>query len=301
MSIFQYTTLANARVMVGLQPTDTSYDALLKLLLVRCSLQIESYCRRVFGPQTYTNEIYSGTGTPMLSLRQRPILSVASVYLDPLAYFGDASGAFGSQNLLTEGADNGFAVEWDAGPGSQSTSGLLLMISDIWPQPVGWTFGRLSPAFGPPSGNIQVTYTAGYLGTPQSTSSATTTSGSPTVTGIDSTVGAVLVVGMVVSGTGIPSGTIITALLSSTSVTLSANATANGTATLTFSVPCPADVMMACELLIAYVKNTGKWGAPVNSASYDGASISFDLGLRLGLMTDSVTALLAPYVNQAVA
>lgn len=302
MSIFQYTTLANAKATLQIASTDTSLDALITMLIRQLSVLIESYTKRVFGPQTYT-DILSGNGSATLALRQRPVLSVASVYSDVLAYYGTGEGAFPSPPL-EEGAQNGYALEWDSGPGTQSSNGLLLMIGNCWPRPIANAYGLLSTIQGPNVGNIKATYLAGFpasmLGSAWSTLTGTTTALSTSVTGVTQDAATPLVVGMVVDGTGIPIGTTITAI-SGTTVTLSQAATASGSTTLSFYIPAPGDVQLAMQLLVAYVKNIGKWGAAVASASYDGASISFDQTGRLGLMSEAVTMLLAPYINQAVA
>jgi hypothetical protein len=40
---------------------------------------IENYCARTFASTVYTNEVYDGTGTRVLTLRNFPIVSVASI------------------------------------------------------------------------------------------------------------------------------------------------------------------------------------------------------------------------------
>lgn len=308
MSVFQYTTLVNAKLLLQIPSADTTQDTFVALLIARLSAAIEKYCHRVFGPQQYV-DVLSGTGTPELALRQRPILSVSSVYLDPLAYFGDGSDAFDpNTTALQEGQQGGFAVEWDSGPSvgpstsdnvPMSTNGLLLMISDVWPRAVGHTFGRLSSSVGPNQGNIKVSYTAGFMGTAWYTTTGTI-NGTNVMTNVAPSSTTPLAVGMVVFGPGIPIGTYITAI-SGTTVTMSQAATASGSITVQFNIPAPYEVQMACDLLVAYTKNIGQWGAPVVSSSYDGASIAFDQAGRLGLFSEPVQQLLSAYVNQAVA
>lgn len=309
MSVFQYTTLVNAKLLLQIPQADTTQDTFVSLLIARLSAAIEKYCRRVFGPQQYT-EIASGTGTSELALRQRPILAVSGVFLDPLAYFGDGSDAFDpATTQLQEGQQGGFAVEWDSGPTAgpstsdnipMSTSGLLLMISDVWPKSVGYAYGRLSPIYGPPQGNIKVNYTAGFMGTAWY-STTCTINGTNSMTNVAVPPAATpLQVGMVIVATGVPIGTYITAI-NGTTITMSQAATASGSTTVQFNIPAPYEVQMACDLLVAYTKNIGQWGAPVVSSSYDGASIAFDQAGRLGLFSEPVQQLLSAYVNQAVA
>lgn len=46
-----------------------------------------------------------GSGIPTLQLSELPVRSITSIYEDPGAYGGQASGAFGSSTLLTAGSD----------------------------------------------------------------------------------------------------------------------------------------------------------------------------------------------------
>lgn len=153
-------TLSDVKTVLGV--TDTSEDTLLNLLITWASNAIEEYCDRVFGTATYT-EFYSGSGTPYLTLNQRPVTSITSVYLDNGAYWGSASGAFGSSTLLTAGTD--YALVKDQANGS-SRCGLLYRINGCWDRPLSYSPGLIAPFDGPATGNAKVVYVGGYATVP---------------------------------------------------------------------------------------------------------------------------------------
>lgn len=158
----EYTTLCELKPFLGIKQTDKSADTLLSQLIPMVSEFVDSCCNRTFALASYT-EFYSGKGYPLLPLRQRPVLSVESVYLDDTGYWGDGPDAFDSAKLLVEGTD--FALQRDQPDGS-SLCGLLYRIGGVWRRPIG----RLVPpgvtiiATVPvqPNGNLKVSYTAGY-------------------------------------------------------------------------------------------------------------------------------------------
>lgn len=122
---------------------------------------IEEYLGRKIIQDTYT-EFYAGKGRQLLVLRQRPVQSITSIFVDELAYWGDAPGAFGNSTLLVEGTD--FALDRDQADGS-SRSGLVYKINGYWPVPVTHAYGEITPAFGR-IGNIKITYVAGHVEEP---------------------------------------------------------------------------------------------------------------------------------------
>lgn len=105
-------------------------------------------------------EYYAGRGTPFLALNQTPVQSVASIYEDSGAYYGEASGAFGASTLLTAGTDYCLSRD-NASSAAVSTSGIILRIGASWPAASQKLSGLLSKAAMPGLGNIKVTYTAG--------------------------------------------------------------------------------------------------------------------------------------------
>lgn len=114
----------------------------------------------VFARQ-YT-EYYSGNGTKYLRLNQVPVQSIANLWFDLGGYYGDASGAFASSTLLTEGTD--FALVRDNNAARDcSHSGLVVRIDGyIWPRPAVRTQGLLALSRDTGDGNLKVEYIAGY-------------------------------------------------------------------------------------------------------------------------------------------
>ena len=136
-------------------------DSLYQTYLDQASAIITRKTGLVFDSASAT-EFYQGTGTNQLVLRRRPVTAVASVYVDDSAYFGFASGAFGSSTLLTAGED--YAL--DLVSASLSRSGILYRIGGVWPGTQYRSGSELVGGEGPGLGNIKVTYTAGYSSTP---------------------------------------------------------------------------------------------------------------------------------------
>lgn len=109
--------------------------------------------------RTYTH-YFAGNGWRELPLRELPVQSVASVYLDNAAYFGDVAGAFGSSTLLTAGTD--YTLKRDGSGPEASKSGLLVRIGGVWDALRTGAPGMLGVAESPGVGNVKVTYLAGY-------------------------------------------------------------------------------------------------------------------------------------------
>jgi len=111
--------------------------------------------------RTYT-EYYDGTGSRELVLRHRPVQSITSVYVDDDGYYGEGSSPFASADLLTAGED--YCLKRDnASESEASLSGVLLRIGSVWSRPSARVSGLLSSVRGNATGNIKVTYVAGYL------------------------------------------------------------------------------------------------------------------------------------------
>lgn len=109
--------------------------------------------------RTFTH-YFPGNGTRELPLRERPVQSIASLYLDNAAYHGDASGAFASTALLVAGTD--YTLRRD-GPGPEaSKSGLVTRINGVWDATTVSTAGLLGSSEVTGAGNIKATYLAGY-------------------------------------------------------------------------------------------------------------------------------------------
>ena len=82
--------IERVKTYLDLANTDTASDVLLQDLIARIGAWAERYCDRSFAKATYTEQ-RDGDGTDTLLVRQWPLLSVASLYDDPLRVFGAAT------------------------------------------------------------------------------------------------------------------------------------------------------------------------------------------------------------------
>jgi hypothetical protein len=77
-------TLANVKLRLGVTTTDD--DGLLSALMDSADQYVAEYCGRDFGGGTFTE--YHAGDTPVVFLRNYPVLSVTSVKVDPSYGFG---------------------------------------------------------------------------------------------------------------------------------------------------------------------------------------------------------------------
>ncbi|HYE76652.1 MAG TPA: hypothetical protein VEI97_01570 [bacterium] len=157
-----------AEVKAFLNVTVTTHDTWLTALKGAAEANIKDFTGQDLEYSAARVEYHSGPGTNFLVLREKPVWSIASVYLDHGGYFGTASGAFASATLLTSGVDYALDLDSAIGGTAVSKSGVLWRIRTVWPQ-VGRSFmpNRLSPDVGPAVGNIKVTYAAGLQTIPE--------------------------------------------------------------------------------------------------------------------------------------
>lgn len=81
-------TLALAKEELDIPALTTDEDTRIQKFIDAASGYIEGQCNRVFAQATYTNERYDGNDTRYLLLRQFPVTSVTSIYLDDDWNFG---------------------------------------------------------------------------------------------------------------------------------------------------------------------------------------------------------------------
>jgi hypothetical protein len=156
------TTLQDVKVLWGIQAGETKYDAVINKLIGEVSAAICDYCNVPdFGGSGASSitEVYSGTGDTNLILTRVPVTGIVNIWLDDGAFFGDASTAWSAPPLV-QGTD--FCLQWDNGPGSQSSTGIVERIGSFWPAPPTYVYGLLSAYPGAPDGNIKVSYTYGF-------------------------------------------------------------------------------------------------------------------------------------------
>ena len=139
--------------------TTTSEDNYLMLLRTGTEAAFKRMVGWEIEATDYT-EYYDGNWTPYIALRQPPVNSIASVYLDPNGYGGQGSGAFPSTTLLVSGTD--YYFQKDGPNGSYSASGLLVKIGSIWPGTFQRMRGELAAKRVRGQGNIKVAYNGGY-------------------------------------------------------------------------------------------------------------------------------------------
>lgn len=85
------TTLARAKAFLDI--SGDSKDGLISMLANMATGFIETYTKRRFLRQTYTNEEYDGTGTNVLVLRQFPVVTLSSLQVNTS---GDSSASWQS-------------------------------------------------------------------------------------------------------------------------------------------------------------------------------------------------------------
>lgn len=89
------TTLARAKAFIDIG--SDSKDTILTMLINQATGFIERYTKRSLLSQTYTNEIYDGTGTREIVLLQFPVTAITSLQVN--------AGTIGSPDWQTVGSD----------------------------------------------------------------------------------------------------------------------------------------------------------------------------------------------------
>ncbi len=159
--------LNGIKAILKIPLTTTTQDEQLNYLRHVAETVVKKYCKRDLELTNYT-EYRDGTGTPDLWLRQRPVQSVAAVYMDPGGYYGDGPNAFPSTSLFRNGID--YALIRD-GSNGEGNSGILKRLSgNPIASSIGWpwvwragTLTAMIPAVWTISiGGIKIMYSAGY-------------------------------------------------------------------------------------------------------------------------------------------
>lgn len=164
MPTMSYVPLAKFKNFLKICSDDATQDDNLNAILLASEQIVQNWLGRRL-EQATTTEYISGTGKSFITLRQRPVTSVISVYEDFNGNFGTSPDAFLSSNLLVVGRD--YTLDLDTN-GTSSHSGILFRINTTWME-IGRVYvpGKLSPETGPVYGNIKVTYTHGYTSIPE--------------------------------------------------------------------------------------------------------------------------------------
>ena len=170
-------SLPNLKVILGIPASDTSEDAKLDIFLTGVDSVIKRHVGTDIESTTYPGAAanglgdsgyYSGNGHRKLLLRQYPVQTITSIYLDPTGYFGTSSAPFASATLLTAGTDYSLVTDGCL-PGTStkvSYEGSVERIGNVWPGVVSHTPGQINPKQVQHKGNIKIAYTAGYTTVP---------------------------------------------------------------------------------------------------------------------------------------
>ncbi len=178
------TTLSAYKTFAGISTTNATRDASLTALITAVSEAVKRRCRTRFEAATYTGIVLTPPASDKLCLRQVPVRSITSVYLNPSAN-GDPA-AFTSDHLLTayedyylETTEEGYSRSgivrrtrgkaWgSAGLVQGFAVGTFGLVSGL---PGGLALtgggGGLTRSVGPAPGSLKVTYAAGYLTVPE--------------------------------------------------------------------------------------------------------------------------------------
>jgi hypothetical protein len=164
-------TLTNLAELYGYigETSTTDADAKMYLgLLTAAESAVKRICGRQFVRQTVT-EFLDGNGLQAISLRETPIQSITSVYLDTSGYYGQGTNSpFGSTTLLTAGADYFLKIDNNLGT---SDCGLLYRTGKVWPSSMNYVqynnIPRLTGINGPAFGAIKVVYSGGFSCVPE--------------------------------------------------------------------------------------------------------------------------------------
>lgn len=92
-------TLANARTYLKIATSDTTQDSFIEFLINIVSSKIETYTRSKFALQTFTGEIYDGSGKQKQYVRNLPINSLANSAISDVQYRTNPSSSW--QDLET--------------------------------------------------------------------------------------------------------------------------------------------------------------------------------------------------------
>lgn len=148
---------------LGIPAGDTSQDARLNYWIEQATDVIETFLDRkglFYGTRT---EYYSGTGTQKLLLKSRPVYVTDAL---PIQLWEDRQGCWGQtddpfpDSTELDYGDDFVLADIDADGLSQT--GILFRRNDYWNRPFVRQPGYLTPFLGAGTGNIKVTYTAGY-------------------------------------------------------------------------------------------------------------------------------------------
>ena len=170
-------TLDQLKNFLGIPLTDASENARLNIIITGVDSSIKRHVGTDLESTSYPGAAanglgddgyYSGNGHWELLLRQYPVQSITSIYVDPTGYFGQSATPFASATLLTATTD--YALMTDGClPGTStkvSYKGSVVRVGNVWPGIMLHTAGQINPKQVQHKGNIKIAYTAGYTTVP---------------------------------------------------------------------------------------------------------------------------------------
>lgn len=111
--------------------------------------------------------LYSGESSRYLKVRQRPVRSVTSIYLDLTGRWDqNPDGSFASTTLLVEGTDYAIRKDGYHGAAAVSMSGIIEKLNGVWPALQVYQRGVIGPDLQTAQGNIKITYAGGWSTVP---------------------------------------------------------------------------------------------------------------------------------------
>lgn len=152
--------LNELKVILEIHKDNTAEDSKLLFFLDIATEWVAEFLGR---PELFLatrTEYYDGWNTQFLTLTRRPVFtSGMEVYVDSQGNYGQSSGGFASNTLLTMGTDYVLRVDQ---PNGSSRCGILQRINNVWPRPFVRRTGLLTPIMTRDTGSIKVTYSAGW-------------------------------------------------------------------------------------------------------------------------------------------
>ena len=153
------TTLAAAKVSAG--ETGSDDDTELGRILDAAEAAVAKWLRKNYQGSANAltsfaaTEYFSGDGQAELWLPRFPVTAIASVFVDQTGYFGHKAGAFAADTEWTIGEDYAPGFVFADLNNRAALMSLRLRTHGLFP--IGWPSG---------TGNVKITYTAGFATMP---------------------------------------------------------------------------------------------------------------------------------------
>lgn len=125
---YALTNVSDVKESLGIASSNTQYDNLIIRKINQATLAIEAYCGRRFKQTDYTDELYYGTNTSQIVLKNRPVVGTPTVEIrdstlneanfetiESTLLFTDANSGVLDLNFRAIGAAGRYAVTYTAG------------------------------------------------------------------------------------------------------------------------------------------------------------------------------------------